>query len=318
MTKRIFNAPPLGEMTVPIGTLHTRRMPRAKEDPKPAEPKPRQERRMRPPKITDIPELPAYRVSTLGRVTPHQPKWQTEAMRSHRTPSLLWFTKGQGRITVAGVTRGFGPNNLVYLPTRTMYGYEPVGQIFGYAVHLPDRPELELPNEPLHMRFRDVTQQNELTGLIEALSDEIEGDMPHREHAMELRAGLIAIWLKRQQEQLPDDFDMTPDASRRLAAAFTALVEDEFREGHSVAHYAEELGVTPTHLSRACNVACDRPASALLADRVHFEARRMLRETDLPISTIAERLGFHSPAYFSRAFHKHTGQSPREFRQAPK
>ena len=79
--------------------------------------------------------------------------------------------------------------------------------------------------------------------------------------------------------------------------------------------FAAELGVTPGHLSRACNIACGRSASAILADRVHFEARRMLAETDLPIKYIAEKLGFHSAAYFSRAFHKHTGYAPRNFRQ---
>jgi len=32
-------------------------------------------------------------------------KWRVEAMRSLSEPCLLWFTKGQGRITISGVTR---------------------------------------------------------------------------------------------------------------------------------------------------------------------------------------------------------------------
>nr|WP_321509137.1 AraC family transcriptional regulator [uncultured Celeribacter sp.] len=261
---------------------------------------------------------PAYRVLPLGRTTgptTAETKWRTEAMRSHRTPTLLWFTRGQGRITVTGVTRGFGPHNLIFLPTRTMYGYEPVGQVIGHIVHLPDTPELALPDSPLHMRFRDVMQQNQITGMIEALQREIEQDQPGRDRAMALQAGMISLWLERQVRIMPD-YDLTPDASRRLAAAFTALVEKELHSGQSVSHYAAELGVTPTHLTRACNIACGRSASALLADRTHFEARRLLAETDLPIKDIAERLGFHSAAYFSRAFHKHTGHSPRDFRQS--
>ncbi len=35
-------------------------------------------------------------------------RWRVEAMRSLSEPLLLWFTRGQGRITVAGVTRGYG------------------------------------------------------------------------------------------------------------------------------------------------------------------------------------------------------------------
>jgi AraC family transcriptional activator of pobA len=93
------------------------------------------------------------------------------------------------------------------------------------------------------------------------------------------------------------------------------LVEQDFRQTHSVSDYAAALGVTPTHLSRACNIACGRPASAIVADRVYFEARRMLKETKYPVKTISETLGFQSPAYFTRAFHKQTGLTPSAFRK---
>lgn len=44
------------------------------------------------------------------------------------------------------------------------------------------------------------------------------------------------------------------------------------------------------------------------------EAKRMLREEKLTVSEISERLGFESPAYFSRIFTKLSGMSPRAFR----
>ncbi len=314
---RIFQTLPLGEMGQPAQGL-SKPANAAGDTTKDKTAKPAKPRKRREASIPDIPLQNAYRVTTLGRgsgTLSTENKWRTEAMRSHRTPTLLWFTRGQGRITVAGVTRGFGPHNLVYLPTRTMYAFEPVGQVMGFAVHLPDDPTLALPEEPLHMRFREVIQQNEITGLIEGLQREIEGDRPGRDRAMAFQAGMIAVWLERQMSIMPE-YDLTPDASRRLAAAYTALVENELRDGRTVAHFAAELGVSPTHLTRACNVACGRSASAILSDRVHYEARRMLRETDLPINQIAEKLGFHSAAYFSRAFHKHTGISPRDFRRA--
>lgn len=45
------------------------------------------------------------------------------------------------------------------------------------------------------------------------------------------------------------------------------------------------------------------------------EAKRLLREDDLTINEIAERLGFESLEYFSRYFKKRVGRSPREFRK---
>ncbi len=98
---------------------------------------------------------------------------------------------------------------------------------------------------------------------------------------------------------------------------YTALLEREFRSGRGVADYAAALGVTPTHLTRCCKQACGRPASALLHDRVIFEARRLLAETSLPVGQIARDLGFTSPAYFTRAFQHQTGKTPSAFRRAP-
>ena len=44
------------------------------------------------------------------------------------------------------------------------------------------------------------------------------------------------------------------------------------------------------------------------------EAKRLLREENIPIHEISEKLGFESPEYFSRYFRKRVGHSPKDFR----
>lgn len=44
-------------------------------------------------------------------------------------------------------------------------------------------------------------------------------------------------------------------------------------------------------------------------------AAHLLTSSDAPIAQIAEELGFHSPAYFARFFHKSTGLSPISYRR---
>jgi AraC-like DNA-binding protein len=251
--------------------------------------------------------VPLPRLSQGGR-------WRTEAMRSYSAPVLLWFTRGQGRITVAGSTRGFTAHNAVFLPPGTMHGFEMSGQVFGHAVFFPRDSALHLPDRAHHLRFRDAVEQNELSQMIEHLQREIDRDLPGSERALTLHAGLLAVWLDRQIAAL-DAADTPENAARRLAAAFTALVERDFRLGRSIAAYAQDLGVTPTHLTRSCNSACGRPAHDILADRVFFEARSLLRDTATPVKTIAESLGFTSAAYFTRAFQKATGETPTGFRR---
>lgn len=259
-------------------------------------------------------KLPEIRMTPIPRLA-QGGRWRVEAMRSYSANLLLWFTRGQGRITVAGTTRGYGAHNAVFIPSGVMHGFEVSTQVFGTAVFIPKELGFPLPVMPLHLRIRDAGPQGEVTGILDNLQRELEGALPERVRAVHHHAGLLTVWLRRQI--LLHDIDSTkPDASQRLTTRFTAMIEAEYHSGMNVAQYAEALGVTPTHLSRVCNQACGRPASALLSDRVIFEARRLLRETKTPIQQVAAELGFTSPAYFTRAFQHHTGQTPSAFRRS--
>ena len=44
------------------------------------------------------------------------------------------------------------------------------------------------------------------------------------------------------------------------------------------------------------------------------EACRLLSQTALPVSEIAERVGYSNSSYFSTRFKKIIGQNPREYR----
>lgn len=266
------------------------------------------------PDINSTMKTNRFRVEPLPRLTPEN-RWRTEAMRSYEQPLLLWFTRGQGRITVAGVTHGFGAHHAVFLPAGTMHGYEMLGQVFGMSVMFPKVNALNLPEDAVHLRFRDVQQQAELTALIENIHRELENQLPGQDRAMMAHAGLLSIWLDRESEH-GNKQDPQPDAARRLVMAYTSLVEENYATGRTVHDYAALLGVTPTHLTRSCNVTCGRSASAILADRLHFEARRLLCESRRPVKTIARDLGFSSAAYFTRAFQKQTGLTPSAFRRS--
>jgi AraC-like DNA-binding protein len=53
----------------------------------------------------------------------------------------------------------------------------------------------------------------------------------------------------------------------------------------------------------------------LLDDARHVEARRLLRSSDSPVATIAERLGYSDATTFARAFARWAGMSPRDWRR---
>lgn len=246
-----------------------------------------------------------------------QGRWRTEAMRAHRSPRLIFVGRGQGRITVAGLTSGYGANNLIYIPAGTMYGFEVGPTVFCQMLTIPQAMASEWPMDPVHLRLRDVVAQKELIVHLDALERELKSDKTGHSRAAHYQLGLLAIYFERQLELRPaDSGDGRADtAAARLVAAYTDLIERDFRNHSGVADYAAKLGVTPTHLTRSCKITCGRSALALLNDRILFEARLLLRDSKVPVNMIATSLGFGSAAYFTRAFQTKAGMTPSQFRK---
>lgn len=241
-------------------------------------------------------------------------RWRVEAMRALSEPLLLWFTKGQGRITLAGSTRGYTAHNAILIPAGVMHGFEVGPQVFGTAIFFGKDSAVPLPAAPQILRIREVHAQQELNVLVDMIQREMNGDLAGHERAARHYLGLLGVWLERQTAKAAPE-QVKPDAAKRLASRYTALLEREFRSGAGVGDIAAALGVTPTHLTRCCRLACGRSAIDILQDRRIFEARRLLAETNLPVAEIGTSLGFASAAYFARAFQHLTGKSPSAFRR---
>lgn len=269
--------------------------------------------------MTLIPETPSsLRLTPIARLAAGG-RWRVEAMRSLREPLLLWFTQGQGRITIAGSTRGYGPNIAIFIPPGIMHGFEMTPRVQGTAVFFGRNHGLELPRTPHVMRPREPMAQKELNGVLENIQRELESRRPGSQKAAQHHLGLLGVWIDRQldREKAHEVLPQRPQAAAQLSARYAALLERDFRSNRAVADYAQALGVTPTHLTRACRAACGKGAHQLLEDRILFEARRLLTETQMPIKHVAEMLGFNSAGYFTRAFQKTAGMTPSAFRKKP-
>jgi len=247
-----------------------------------------------------------------------QGRWRTEAMRAHASPRLIFFSKGGGRITVAGLTSGYGPNNLVFIPPHVMYGFEVGPTTHGLMLQIPAAMAAEWPEDHVHLRLRDVVAQKEIAGLFDNLERELKSRKPGHDRAALYHLGLLSVFFSRQLENRPPDpaDERTRSAAARLVAAYTDLVERDYRSSKGVADFARDLGVTPTHLTRSCRLTCGRSALALLNDRIIYEARVLLRDTRQPVQDIARGLGFSSAAYFTRSFQSRAGMTPTDFRRS--
>lgn len=246
------------------------------------------------------------------------PKWQLETMRALREPLFLWITQGQGRINLGGSTRGFHPHNAIFIPAGTLHGFQAMTRVQGTAVYFGQDHGLDLPQKPLHLRLRDASQHGEVAHLIDQVQRELDGGRPLAQKAAYHQLGLLSIWLdRRSSDKTEDGSAASPklNANERLTARYATLLEREFGSSLNISDYATALGVTATHLTRACRASCGQTALEMMQARRLFEARKLLLETDIPVQDIARNLGFSTAGYFARAFAQQIGEPPSAYRK---
>jgi AraC family transcriptional activator of pobA len=101
----------------------------------------------------------------------------------------------------------------------------------------------------------------------------------------------------------------------KLFKDFSTLVEFNFTKLHSVAKYAERLGLSPKSLTKHFQKIGNQTPSDFIKKRILLEAKRKLIYTDNSVKEIAFDLGFNDPAYFTRFFTKSTLRSPLNFKK---
>jgi len=100
------------------------------------------------------------------------------------------------------------------------------------------------------------------------------------------------------------------------ADAFRKMLTGTLREQHSIQWYAAALGVSTGYLSRRVKDETGFTPGEIRRDAMVGEAKRLLSNTDMNISEVAEHLGFSDDAYFCRFFKKACGIQPGKFKQS--
>jgi len=103
---------------------------------------------------------------------------------------------------------------------------------------------------------------------------------------------------------------------KRLMHAAMSFLRDNYAERISLADVATALNVSGYYLSHVFSNENDFSIFEYLTSVRMEKARELLRKSDLHVSEVSHAVGYHNPNYFSKAFKKHAGCTPTEFRSA--
>jgi len=103
-----------------------------------------------------------------------------------------------------------------------------------------------------------------------------------------------------------------------ITIRFIDLVAANYKKEKELKFYADQLLISIKYLSNCIREITKLPPSKFISDAVINEAKLMLLNSKITINMIASDLGFSDQYAFGKFFKKHTGLSPKVFKQQNK
>ncbi|MEM7799484.1 MAG: helix-turn-helix domain-containing protein [Chloroflexota bacterium] len=253
----------------------------------------------------------------------------------HSFYEILYITSGNGTHFIDFHPYPIEPNTLYFISPGQVHFWETTGlPIEGEALLFTQDFLLLAPvdimvlhelsffhslEEYCSMRL-DHADHQLIEPLIDAISNEYK--MPVFRSKSVLRA-YIHIFLVQVERMCAESQLHTSQAragrdttTQKLVRQFKYLVAKQFQNEQAVSAYAQQLGVTVTHLNNMVKSVTGKTPGRLIRQEIVIEAKRLFAYTDMTAAEVCYRLGFSDPSYFSRFFQREAGVSTLQFRRS--
>ena len=102
---------------------------------------------------------------------------------------------------------------------------------------------------------------------------------------------------------------------KEIADNLVSLLDEEDHFKFNVEYYAEKLNLSKRSLDNAIKKVYGCTTKRFINAKVIQRTKKLLQGTDVPIKNISIDIGFSEESNFSNFFKKHTGTSPRKYRE---
>jgi AraC family transcriptional activator of pobA len=239
--------------------------------------------------------------------------------------TLIYLTEGEGNMTIGSENYQIRAHECLVVPAGQVFSFDKrdvnkgylcnfhndmiVGK-FGKNELLKDFGFLHVWGDP------QITLDAEVSGFVNSLFERIllEYETNRLGRLDILQPYFIALLCEINGVYKPVSAASQSNAVH-ISNRFRELVFAHFREQHSVAEYASMLHITPNHLNKAVKSITGKSPTKWIDEAIVLEAKVLLHQSQLPISSIATAVGLADASYFSRLFRKYEGITPITFRK---
>lgn len=246
---------------------------------------------------------------------------------------ITFITQGNEEVALNDIAQIATAGSAICSIPGDIWKWEPNTSMNGYVLVFEEEFLLSFFNDRFFLqKFPFLNQQritshlkiekhlfDRITGLLLLIMDEING-FKDKDHHM-LRAMLYEVLMLLNRACIP--ITATAKNSKKMAVdryihSFVQMVNDNYISQRNVQYYADQLFISVNYLNKIITQTLGANTKQYIQNKVLQEAKRLLSYTTLAVAQIAETLHFETASYFVRFFRKHTGVTPREYREQTK
>jgi YesN/AraC family two-component response regulator len=241
---------------------------------------------------------------------------------------------GEGHFQVNLINYHIKKNSLLLIPFNVIHQLQRVNDEFIVIVvnfshdflaqarfsekHIPSFDFFSSQNNPyLKLQEQEADALHSLMKMLHKL-DKPEYEHPFKteiiHHGFNIFMFEVAALFKRYRPS--EQVQLT--RKEEILSSFVKLLLQHFREERGVQFYADALYLTPKHLTKMVKELTNKTCGEMIDEIVIIEAKIMLDDLGLSVSTVAQQLQFSDQFFFSKFFKKHTGINPSKYKGAKK
>jgi AraC-like DNA-binding protein len=220
---------------------------------------------------------------------------------------LFWGIKGIGRFFIDGVWKNMNQSSVCFFMPNNEHRLECISEEWEYRWLTLDGPLCEKIVNELGLRQTPTSSIKCPETLFAKLANEI------KDHSIRGRrtASATAYAILTEACATPESSEST----ERLVPQCVDLIEANFQKNElNVNWLADRLKINRSSLSRVFHEKSGITIIDYIISCRMQHALFLLKETEMTIAELGEECGYPHPDYFSKAFKKNMGKSPRDFR----
>ena len=179
---------------------------------------------------------------------------------------------------------------------------------------------------PLFLQFGSLpcmelthAESQSLRSFISMVEQELKGS--ETDFSSEIIGGLIAATIYKVGDILTHYLTEHPEVdspihnrAEEYFRQFTELLGEHYKHERSVGFYARQLCITPKYLTTLIKRISGKSVSEWIDNYVIFEAKTLLKYSNMSVQEIAYYLNFPNQSFFGSYFKRNAGMSPSQYK----